>query len=116
MKQDQSEHYSLLIRALLPQEIFDYFEIVKVTVTESTISVHLDELNNPPTEGAQQRLVSKGFYPESIIQDFPLRERAMFLQVRRRKWQDSTTGEIVSNRWETTAQGTRYTKGFRGVF
>ena len=27
MKQDQSEHYSLLVRAHLPQEIFDYFEI-----------------------------------------------------------------------------------------
>lgn len=112
MKQDKDEQYNLLLKAILPQEIFDYFEIVNVVVTDTSIVVHLDELNNPPSDYMGQKLISKGFYPESVVQDFPLRERAMFLHVRRRKWQVETTGEIVSNRWDTTAQGTRYTKGF----
>jgi len=46
MKQDKDEQYSILIKAILPQEIFDYFEIVNVVVTDTTIVVHLDELNN----------------------------------------------------------------------
>lgn len=101
-----------LLKALLPEEIFKYFEIIKVVVNLTTIDVHLDELNLPSPEFKDLKLISKGFYPAVIVQDFPLRERAMFLHVRRRKWQVESTGEIVSNKWDTTAKGTRYTKGF----
>ncbi len=104
--------YQLLIKALLPEEIFEYFEILRVIVSDKTIDVHLDELNLPPSEYKGFKLISKGFHPAVIVQDFPLRERAMFLHVRRRKWEVETTGEIVSNKWDTTAKGTRYTKGF----
>lgn len=110
--ESQDEQYQLLIKALLPEEIFEYFEILRVMVSDKTIDVHLDELNLPPSEYKEFKLISKGFHPAVIVQDFPLRERAMFLHVRRRKWQVETTGEIVSNKWDTTAKGTRYTKGF----
>lgn len=110
--ESQDEQYQLLIKALLPEEIFEYFEILRVMVSDKTIDVHLDELNLPPSEYKEFKLISKGFHPAVIVQDFPLRERAMFLHVRRRKWEVETTGEIVSNKWDTTAKGTRYTKGF----
>ncbi|MGV8090776.1 MAG: hypothetical protein AB2L24_08320 [Mangrovibacterium sp.] len=110
--ESKDEQYQLLIKALLPEEIFEYFEILQVMVTDKTIDVYLDELNLPPSEYKAFKLISKGFHPAVIVQDFPLRQRAMFLHVRRRKWQVETTGEIVSNKWDTTAKGTRYTKGF----
>jgi hypothetical protein len=110
--ESKDEQYKLLVKALLPEEIFTYFEIVQVIVNLTTIDVHLDELNFPSSEFKDLKLISKGFYPAVIVQDFPLRERAVFLHVRRRKWQVESTGEIVSNKWDTTAKGTRYTKGF----
>jgi len=110
--ESKDEQYKLLVKALLPEEIFNYFEIVQVIVNPTTIDVHLDELNLPSSEYKDIKLISKGFYPSVIVQDFPLRERAMFLHVRRRKWQVESTGDIVSNKWDTTAKGTRYTKGF----
>lgn len=106
------EQFKLLLKAVLPEEIFRYFEITKVLVNDTSIDVHVDELNLPPIAYKDFKLVSKGFTPTVIIQDFPIRERAVFLHVRRRKWQVESTGEIVSNTWDTTAQGTRYTKGF----
>jgi hypothetical protein len=109
--ESKDEQYKLL-KALLPEEIFKYFEIIKVVVNLTTIDVHLDELNLPSPAFKNLKLISKGFHPAVIVQDFPLRERAMFLHVRRRKWQVESTGEIVSNKWDTTAKGTRYTKGF----
>ena len=109
--ESKDEQYKLL-KALLPEEIFKYFEIIEVVVNLTTIDVHLDELNLPSPEFKDLKLISKGFHPAVIVQDFPLRERAMFLHVRRRKWQIESTGEIVSNKWDTTAKGTRYTKGF----
>jgi hypothetical protein len=110
--ESKDEQYKLLVKALLPEEIFNYFEIVQVIVNPTTIDVHLDELNFPSSEFKDLKLISKGFHPAVIVQDFPLRERTMFLHVRRRKWQVESTGEIVSNKWDTTAKGTRYTKGF----
>ncbi|MGE5449705.1 MAG: hypothetical protein ACM3PR_15205 [Bacteroidales bacterium] len=106
------EQFNLLLKAMLPEEIFQYFEITRVLVNETSIDVHVDELNLPPSRYKDFKLVSKGFTPTVIIQDFPIRERAVFLHVRRRKWQVESTGEIVSQTWDTTAQGTRYTKGF----
>lgn len=108
----KEEQYQLLIKAVLPEEIFEYFEILRVEVSDKTIDVHIDELNLPPAEYKEVKLISKGFHPSVTIQDFPLRERALYLHVRRRKWQVETTGDIVSNQWDTAEKGTRYTKGF----
>lgn len=114
------EQFQLLLKAILPEEIFQYFEITRVLVNDTTIDVHVDELNQPPFEYKDFKLISKGFYPSVMIQDFPIRKRSVYLHVRRRKWQVESTGEIVSNQWDTTAQGTRYTKGFadflKGIF
>lgn len=114
------EQFQLLLKAVLPEEIFKYFEITQVVVNDTTIDVHVDELNRPPIAYKDFKLISKGFHPSVVIQDFPIRKRCVYLHVRRRKWQVESTGEIVSNQWDTTAQGTRYTKGFadflKGIF
>jgi transposase len=107
-----NDQYNQLLKALLPAEIFSYFEITQVLVSQDKLDVYLDELNHPPLKYEGQKLHSKGFYPAAEVQDFPIRERAVFLHVRRRKWQVESTGNIVSNTWDTVAEGTRYTKGF----
>ena len=66
------------------------------------------------------KLVSKGFHKVSIIQDFPIRDKAMFLHVKRRRWYSESTGKTVERDWETVAKGTRLTKEFatflKGIF
>lgn len=108
-KNDQT---SILVKALLPSELFDYFEIVKIEMDEASIDVHLDELNQPPQEYSTEKLTSKGFRQATVIQDFPIRERAVYLHVRQRKWVVESTGKVVSRDWDLAAKGTRYTKGF----
>lgn len=108
----QQSQYKALVEAFLPKDLFQYFEITDVKITEKKIQVDLDELNTPPTSHKNIKLISKGFHAPVIIQDFPIRERAVFLHVRRRKWQEERTGKIISNNWDTVAKGTRFTKGF----
>jgi hypothetical protein len=108
----QEEHYQSLLKLLLPSEIFDYFEIVHIVADEREIHVHLDEQDLKPSNYTGQKLTSKGFHPSSIIQDFPLRDKAVFLHVRRRRWLIESTSEVVSRDWKTVAEGTRYTIGF----
>jgi len=40
-------------------------------------------------------LHSKGFFPEIEVQDFPIRGKAVYLRVRRRRWEDPETGQYL---------------------
>jgi hypothetical protein len=116
-----NKHFNELIKLILPGEIFNYFEIVEVKISgEKEAHVYLDELDIKPDGYEKEKLTSKGFHASSVIQDFPLRERAMFLHVRRRRWLVESSGEVVSRNWDTVAKGTHLTKGFatflKGIF
>ena len=110
-----------LLRYLLPQEIFEYFDFIDIKEHEGGIlEFHLDEKPNKPTADSDKELVSNGFDDPVRIQDFPLRDKTVYFIVRRRKWKDKQTGKIYSTRWDLTANGTSYTKEFadflKGLF
>lgn len=117
---EQESQYRELIRLLLPEELFDYFDVINLIVEDRIVHVYLDEIDNKPEIYSKAKLTSKGFHPEVVIQDFPIRKKAVFLHVRRRRWLVESTGELVSNSWDLTAEGTRYTKSFadflKGLF
>lgn len=74
--------------------------------------IYLEEKNIPPTQFSKDKLTSKGFYEEVTVQDFPLRGKACFLKVKRRRWLNETTGQTVSRDWDLVAKGTRMTGEF----
>jgi len=116
----EKDPYQDLVKLLLPAEIFEYFEITNLVIEDRSVAVFLDERDIKPTAYSGQKLTSKGFHPESIIQDFPIRNKAVFLHVRRRRWLVESTKEVVSRDWNSVAEGTRYTKSFadflKGLF
>jgi hypothetical protein len=101
-----------LARYILPEEIFKYFVLVQVKESGNTLHFYLEELNVFPEEYFGEDLESKGFHRESVIKDFPLREKSLYLHVRRRRWLNRGTGEVVSRNWNLVAEGTHYTQGF----
>lgn len=117
---DQNEHYQDLFKLLFPSELFDYFEITNMVVDVRSVTVFMDERDIKPEVYSGQKLSSKGFHAESIIQDFPIRNKAVFLHVRRRRWLVKSTGEVISRDWDSVAEGTRYTRSFadflKGLF
>jgi hypothetical protein len=106
------DHYQELVKLFLPTELFDYFEITDLVVQDRSVTVFLDEKDVKPLAYSGQKLTSKGFHPESILQDFPIRDKAVFLHVRRRRWLVEPTKEVVSRDWNSVAEGSRYTKSF----
>lgn len=120
MMANQEDHFTNIIKLFLPAEIFDYFEIVNVESAGRTVHIYLDEKNETPEEYQQEKLTSKGFTEASIIQDFPLRDKAVYLHVRKRRWLIESTQRVVGRDWDLVAKGTRYTKGFaiflKGLF
>ena len=101
-----------LLRYLLPQEIFEYFDLVAIQERENQLELSLDEKPIKPIAHSDKELALYGFDEPVCIQDFPIRERSVYLKVRRRKWRDKDTGNIYSTRWDLTANGTSYTKEF----
>ncbi len=116
----QRDYYQNLVRLILPEELFEYFEVTNLVIEDRSVSVFLDELNVIPEGFSGEKLTSKGFYPTTIIQDFPIRNKALYLHVRRRRWLVESTKEVVSRDWDSVAEGTRYTKSFadflKGLF
>jgi len=101
-----------LAKYVLPEEIFRYFDLVKIEQEGRELHLYLEELKEFPEGYTRSCLESKGFHNEAIIKDFPIREKPSFLHVRRRRWLDKSTGKTISRDWNSVAEGTHYTQGF----
>ena len=102
--------YIELAECLLPEEMIEYFEVVKVDKTTERLDVTLEERNNGVFGYESGQLRSNGFYEESIVRDYPVRGRKMSFHVKRRRWIEVETGKSVSRRWDLVAEGTRFSK------
>jgi hypothetical protein len=101
-----------LAKYILPVEIVNNFDIVDIQLTGDELKIKLDEKLVRPPEHSDKPLESKGFLPSKKIHDFPIRDRAVVLEVRRRIWKDTFTEKTYSRSWELTAEGTSYSKEF----
>ena len=104
-----------VLSLFLPCGCLDYFDVTGYDNKDTCYVISLEEKNIIPSEYAGLRLVSKGFYPEIEVQDFPARGKAVFLHIKRRRWEDRTAGKTYSRDWNLVATGTRITAEF-GAF
>lgn len=65
-----------------------------------------------PQEYSHLHLPPKDFFSEIEVQDFPIRGKAVYLRVRRRRWEDPETGQTYSRDWDLVTSGTRITAEF----
>ena len=101
-----------LASLILPEGMLTYFEVTAVEKSEEGYWISLVEKELTPTEFLGHKLSSKGFFEETTIKDFPVRGKACYLKVKRRRWLNETMNEVVSRDWELVAKGTRMTKDF----
>ena len=99
-------------RLLLPEGTLDYFDLVDVKESVNEVVFYLEEKNMVPEKYTDQDTESKGFYDPVIVQDFPLRGKKVFLNIRRRRWLLKKHNEYISRNWRMVAEGTRMTQDF----
>ena len=97
---------------LLPEVLVSYFEMTKHEIKGEEIHFYFTELNTIPEEFKEDKLSSKGFFPEATIQDFPIRGKNVYLHITRRRWLNEVTGKAVTRDWNLVAKGTRITSDF----
>ena len=93
-------------RLLLPEGTLDYFTISDVKESSTEIVIYLEE------KYSESKVESKGFYDPIVVQDFPIRGKKVFLNIRRRRWVLKDENRYVSRNWKLVAQGSRMTQEF----
>lgn len=100
------------MQVLLPGVIFEYFRLDSIEKKGEILHLYLSELNRSPKEYAQDKLESKGFFNEITVQDFPIRGHQVFMHIKRRRWLNKTSAEVVYRNWDLVNEGTRMTSEF----
>lgn len=90
-----------VLSAILPEVLVENFDVVTVDKTAERIDIYFDEKKVQMREDKRNpSVISYGFTKYRTIQDFPIRGRATYLHVRKRKWLDKDTGEVFSYQWD----------------
>ena len=105
-----------LLEEFLPDFLLDYFEITTykklgdLSTKQMIFEIHLDEKNYIHKEVNSNEYESKGFLPRSKVQDFPIRGKAVYLVIRRRRWRHKITLKEISNDISFIAKGVQLTE------
>lgn len=111
-KKNNLEAYIDLLKLFLPELLVKHFDLTSINQEGEVLHLYFEEQNKPPVEHQKRALVSKGFHDEITVQDFPLRGKRVFLHIKRRRWTDKQTNEIVQRNWNLVAKGSRMTEEF----
>ena len=105
------------VRYFLPQGLLEHFSItgIEEKAEESTnstiIEISLEEINQIPQGYDSSQYESKGFYPAKLVQDFPIRGKAVYLSIKRRRWRHKNNpNEIIHNDYSLIAEGSKLTQ------
>lgn len=104
--------YIDFLKLIMPYVLIDHFDLIKTYKEGDLLHVFFEEKHEQPKKFSSLCIVSKGFYNEITIQDFPLRGQFVFLNITRRRWLNEDTGKVVFRDWNLVADGTRITDEF----
>ena len=108
--------YKKITRLILPKDLLTYFEVTEVTEQASNKDklehyiITLTEVNVLPNGFNVEDYESKGFYKSRLIQDFPLRGKAVYLKINRRRWRHKIDDTVIHRDFTLIAEGTKFTQ------
>jgi hypothetical protein len=72
--------------------------------------IDFEETNKLPVGYVEADYESKGFIGSKLIQDFPLRGKAVYLRVKKRRWRHKGTGAVIKRDFSFIADGSKFTQ------
>ena len=122
-KLDQDSAYYQLAYLVLPECMVNHYDIVKIDLVDlpkadplmtGWLQIYLEE-KDQRTSSQHKTLKSNGFTEGRWFDDFPLRDRKVSLNVKRRRYTDSDGHNLLLNNDILVAEGTSYSAEF-GAF
>lgn len=103
------------VEALLPKGLLNHFIIddfkegKEKGSNEVCYELYLSEKNTLPQGYSKLEYESKGFYKPKTIQDFPIRGKALYLIIKRRRWRHKQTKAEIRSDYSFIAKGVKLT-------
>nr|WP_320117580.1 hypothetical protein [uncultured Marinifilum sp.] len=105
-----------LLSLFFPEGLLDYFDIIDFKevssgkeIYERRLTIYLEEKKIIPEEYKDYSIKASGFMPAREIEDYPIRDMLVKLNVKRRRWDVVVDGKSkkVSRDWNLIISGTR---------
>lgn len=91
-------------------DIVDFKELGDFHTKKDCFFIYLDEKNILPKDYNHNEFESKGFYERALIQDFPIRGKAVYLGIRRRRWRNKIDKSIeIKSDYSFITEGSKLT-------
>jgi hypothetical protein len=105
-----------LLNQFLPADLLLHFEVVALkelgdlATKKDCFYIYLDEKNILPSGLNSCDYHSKGFFERTKIQDFPIRGKAVYLCIKRRRWRSKLDKSIeVKSDYSFISEGSKLT-------
>lgn len=122
-KLDQTSAYAQLAYLLLPESMIFSYDVVNIELCElpkpdplmtGWLKIYLEE-KDLRDDAQRQSLKPNGFTEGRWFDDFPIRDRKVSLNVKRRRYIDAEGRNVLLNNDSLVAEGTSYSAEF-GAF
>jgi transposase len=100
----------LPIHLLTHFDLVQFNELGEVSTKQLVYHIQLTEKNTLPKGYNRSHYESKGFYLEKSIQDFPIRGKAVYLLIKRRRWRNKENGKEIKSDYSFIAEGSKLTQ------
>lgn len=106
-----------LIKLIAPGIINENFELQSIDEKTNTITIVFEEKQElVPQELKGKKVVLDGFLNPVELQTFPLKDKAVYLSIKRRRWKEKgSQGPIYNNTYDLHRKGMKTTNEF-GLF
>ncbi len=105
-----------LIQQLFPEELTIHFDIstyeilCSLETKEEYWLITFEEKNILPDGYLPAEYEFKDFVKSKMIQDFPLRGKAVYLQIVKRRWRHKTSKKTIKRDYSFIADGSKFTQ------
>lgn len=106
-----------LVSHFLPKNLLLHFsitnlvELCELKSRQSYFEIYLEENNEILVAGIDASLYESKGLSEITIQDFPIRGKAVYLKIKRRRWRlKKNPGKIIRNDFTYIAEGSGFTQ------
>jgi len=107
------ELFKGILKMLLPQELTEDFEVVKIEEQESIWKVRIEEKPDRVPEAIRNKEFHlDGFCNPIELQSFPAKGKETYLYVYRRRWKCKDDDKGYSNEYDLHIPGMKATKEF----
>lgn len=103
-----------MVNLIAPGVIAENFEVTSIEENTTVITIFFDEKPELiPAELKGKQVVLNGFLNPLVLQTFPLKDKAVYLSIRRRRWKEKGSQSAgVNNTYELNRNGMKTTIEF----